>query len=88
MPEEPRPAASPATNGASTAIVTNIAVIASWLVGLAIQQLPVQPPAQVSGALDFLVLTTVAFAVAYVAGLLRDREFRSTGDVTGIKKLL
>lgn len=86
-PETPRPAQSPVAQGTSTAIVTNLAIIATWGFGFALDMLPTEVPTNVRGAFDLLILTAVSFFVAFIAAKMRDTEFATDGTVSGIKKL-
>lgn len=84
--ETTRPPQTPAENGVATAIVANIATIATYI--LATYALPAELPGNVRAAVDAITLSAVAFAVAFVAARMRNAQWSAEGQVTGAKRLL
>ena len=84
--ETTRPPQTPTENGVATAIVANIATLATYV--LATYALPADLPGNVRAAVDALTLSGVAFAVAFVAARMRNAQWSADREVTGLKRLL
>lgn len=88
MPESTRPASSPVVAGAQNAIVANIATIVAWLLGVGLVKLAIEVPPDVRGALDFLMLTAIAFGVGWISSRRRNEQWSEERQVTGLRKVL
>lgn len=88
LPQQPRPAQDPITQGISTGLVANIGVVVTWIVTAGLNKAGVVPPDKVQLALDGLVLFAAAFMVSWAAAKMRNSQYATEHTVSGLKRLL